>query len=50
MSEQFWEIYELLQASYSVELNCKTILPNYLRVLGVWFLFQEVSQTSGERL
>ena len=33
MSEQFWERYELLQVNYVVVLNCKTVLPNDLRVL-----------------
>jgi len=33
MSELFWERYELLQVSYNVVLNRKTVLPNDLRVL-----------------
>jgi len=50
MSEPFWETYELLQVSYSVVLNCKTVLPNDLRVMRMLFLFQEMSQTNGEKL
>ena len=33
MSEQFWDRYVLLELSYSVVLNYKTVLPNDLRVL-----------------
>lgn len=50
MSKQFWERCELLHVSYSVVLNCKTVLPNELRVLRVSFLFREVSQNNGEKL
>lgn len=50
MSEQFWERYELLHVSYSVVLNCNTVLPNDLRVLRMSFLFQEMSQNNGEKL
>ena len=50
LSEQFWERYELLHLSYGVVLNCKTVLPNDLRVLRMSFLFQEMSQNNREKL